>query len=267
MQAGHQQNREPGTGGFYVDNASFRDWLNGTTPYVWLNGDVGCGKTVLCSSFIEKLQTNNPHELDFHECTLAYFYFTWNDTKAHDFGTFLRSILAQLAQDERFIDHLENLFQESKKRVLNRGDMLNVLLTCIESIQPADLSYSGLTDPYSIGLSRSLIQRPVFLIFDALDEVPYGPQRDEILSFLSRLAECDAKSVRMLVTSRKDPDIRARLLPKSEWKSEEIDPYWVNVDVRRFVDGQISRHWNLKMQTQKVKSLISDGIVERANGM
>lgn len=108
---------------------------------------------------------------------------------------------------------------------------------------------------------------PIILILDALDEVPYGPFRDAILDFLAKLTELNLRCLRILVTSRREGDISERLLGTTAWISVRIDPHNVKDDIHRFVTGQIAQHWNLKMQSEEVKQLIIEGLVEKADGM
>ena len=69
------------------------------------------------------------------------------------------------------------------------------------------------------------------------------------------------------MTSQREGDISERLLATTAWTSVRIDPHNVKDDIHRFVGGQIAQHWNLKMQSQEVKQLITEGLVEKAGGM
>ncbi|KAI8720015.1 hypothetical protein NCS52_00445800 [Fusarium sp. LHS14.1] len=82
---------EEETGGWFLESLEFINWAN-SGGSMWLAGDVGCGKTVLCSSVIEALKNRAPKRDD----RIAYFYFTFNDTGCHGMTGFLRSMLRQL---------------------------------------------------------------------------------------------------------------------------------------------------------------------------
>ena len=252
-QAARQRKREPKTGQWFLGGPLFRQWLNGTTPFVWLNGDVGCGKTILCSSIVEKLQ--HPEA---QLCTTAYFYFSWDSSDSHDLGILLKCILAQLASDSRFLARLDILKQEGEKRVLNRDDMFKALLEVMSSIS-SESALENSDDTYKAV--------PVVLVFDALDEVPFGAQRDAILDFLNDLSTAKPNCLRIIVTSRRDIDIEEHLVTSGGWKAQRIDAGYVNHDIRLFVRGQMSSHSRLKMQSHQIQDMISMKIVGMANGM
>ena len=252
-QAARQRKREPETCQWFFENDIFKQWLDGTTPFVWLNGDVGCGKSILCSSIVEKLQ-----HARVQLCTTAYFYFSWDNSDSHDLGILLRCILAQLASDSRFLARLDILKREGEKRVLNRDDMFKALLDMMSSI-------SAGSAPVNLDDTHKAV--PIVLVFDALDEVPFGAQRDAILDFLNDLSIARIDCLRIIATSRRDIDIEERLVTSGSWKAQGIQARHVNHDIGLFVRGQMSRHSRLKLQSHKIKDMISKDIVGMANGM
>ena len=247
------------TGKWLLNGKIFKEWIHGEVSFIWLNGDVGSGKTVLCSSVIEKVQSSTTPGDSLNQGTVAYFYISWADARTHDLGVILRSILAQVALDDRFIHELEALRKDNDKRVVNRDDMFIRLRSALTKIEAQANGMNGKSDTPNTA--------PVFLVLDALDEVPYGPLRDNILDFLAELTRLKIRCLRILLTSRKEGDISERLLAMTTCKPVTIDPHNVREDIRLFVDHQIGGHWNLKMQSEKVKLQISNGIVEMAGGM
>lgn len=252
-QATRQRKREPETGRWFLEGHLFKEWLSAETPFIWLNGDVGCGKSILCSSIVDKLQ-----QAGGQACTTAYFYFSWDSSESHDLGTVLGCILAQLASDSRFLPRLEILKQEGDRRVLNRDDMFKALLEGLSSAS------SGSSQGPS---NHTDVTAPIVLVLDALDEIPFGTQRDAILDFLKDLSAARLACLRIIVTSRRDIDIEERLVSDGCWKSQQIDTVHVDQDIEFFVNGQMSRNPRLKSQSSKVKTIISKGIVGMANGM
>ena len=118
-------------------------------------------------------------------CTLAYFYISWAATRTHDLGVLLRSILAQVSSDDRFTPQLQALYTENEKRVVNYDDMFNRLRNVLTNIDAQSLGLDGTRNDDHV--------EPVILVFDALDEVPYGPLRDAILDFLSKLIKLNLR--------------------------------------------------------------------------
>ena len=91
----------------------------------------------------------------------------------------LKCILAQLASDSRFLAPLDSLREEGEKRVVTRHHLCKTLLDVLSSIssKPAPGNLDHVHD-------GSLI----VLVFDALDEIPFGSQRDVVLDFLKTLS-------------------------------------------------------------------------------
>ena len=247
------------TGQWFLNGKIFAEWIHGKEPVIWLNGDVGSGKTILCSSIIEKVQPSTTSSDSLSQGTMAYFYISWADARTQDLGVILRSILAQVALDDRFTHELEALSMDNEKRIVNRDDMFIRFRNALTKI---DAQSNGMNDT-----SDAPDTAPIFLVLDALDEVPYGPLRDKILDFLAELTKLNLRCLRILLTSRREGDISQRLLAMKACKPVTIDTHNVKEDIRQFVDHQIAGHWNLKMQSEKVKLQISNGIVEMAGGM
>ena len=253
IQAARQRKREPKTGQWLLEGQIFRDWFEGITPLVWLNGGVGCGKSILCSSLIEKLQNTTEHP-----CTLAYFYSSWDNPASHDLDVILSCILSQYASDSRFVSRLEILKKEGEKRVLDSADKFRVLLEVLSEVSAR---------ARSTNVDDGQEAMPIILIMDALDEIPFGAQRDSVIEFLSDIAAAQLCCFRVFVASRRDIDIEERLVTQKGYQMQEIDTYYVDGDVEIFVEGQMARHPRLKLQSDEVKQLISDGLVTIANGM
>ena len=247
------------TGQWFLNVELFEEWIYGKVSFIWLNGDVGSGKTILCSSIIEKVRSSTIPDNSLSQGTMAYFYVSWADASTHDIGVILRSILAQVALDDRFTHELEALRKDNDKRVVNRDDMFIRLRNALTKIEAQSNGMNGTSDAPNMA--------PIFLILDALDEVPYGPLRDVILDFIAELTKLKLRCLRILLTSRREGDISERLRAMTACKPVTIDPHDVKEDIRQFIDHQIARHWNLKMQPEEVKLQISNGIVEMAGGM
>ena len=170
----------------------------------------------------------------------------------------LKCILAQLASDSRFLAPLDSLREEGEKRVVTRHHLCKTLLDVLSSIssKPAPGNLDHVHD-------GSLI----VLVFDALDEIPFGSQRDVVLDFLKTLSMAKPSCLRIVAASRSDVDIETRLVTNGTWKSQQVDTQRVDHDIGLFVKGQLDRHPRLRLQSDKVKSMISEDIMGMANGM
>lgn len=260
IQAAHygSKSRGPGTGEWLLRSKAFIEWYTGVAPFLWLNGTVGCGKTVLCSSIIHHIQNLELFDGS-SRCELAYAYISWDDQTTHDLGTLIRAFLSQLSGIAAISSQLTRLYTENQKRVLNRDDIKDCLITAIRQLS-ADSSKNKVKDE---GMDQSF----VVIVLDALDEVPFGSLRDDVLDLLLQLTELKSPILRILVSSRKDRDIEERLILEAGWRSQPIETHLVSEDIGRFVRGQLTRRPKLRMQSAEIKELITTGIVDLSGGM
>ena len=260
IQAAHYNCRSRGTntGEWLLKSNAFVEWYTGVAPYLWLNGTVGCGKTVLCSSIIHHLQSLEIPDGS-SRCELAYAYISWDDQTTHDLGTLIRAFLAQLSGIAIVSSQLTKLYTESQKRVLNRDDITDCLISAIRQ-----LSGDG---PKNKGNDEGMGQEYIVIVLDALDEVPFGPLRDDVLDLLLQLTELKSPMLRILVSSRKDRDIEERLILEAGWRSQPIESHLVSEDIGRFVRGELEHRPKLRTQSAEIKDLITIGIVNLSGGM
>jgi hypothetical protein len=66
-----------GTGDWFTKGQKYRNWLTKPKSFFWLNGKVGCGKTILSSTIIESAKK---HCDESEGSAVAYFYFSFTDT-------------------------------------------------------------------------------------------------------------------------------------------------------------------------------------------
>lgn len=117
-------------------------------------------------------------------------------------------------------------------------------------------------------LTQVLKNDKVYFVFDALDEVPRGVQRDKLLEFVSQLPNFGTDQLKVLVTSRNENDIQDALGGSDKgWMNLPIAPEDVNQDIERYVNKGIKKHRSLKRQSDSTKALIREKLIESANGM
>ncbi|KAH7156079.1 hypothetical protein EDB81DRAFT_944584 [Dactylonectria macrodidyma] len=162
--------------------------------------EVGCGKTVLCSSVIEELRNRASRRTD----RIAHSYFTFNDTSCHGITGFLKSILWQLCLKDSIHPVMEVLHHICGLDPPSAKELQATFLTYLAS-SCALKNDAQSEDPH------------VFIVLDGLDEIPYGPDRAMVLRLLSHLAKEDYPKLHMLVSSRPERDIEREILGNRHW--------------------------------------------------
>jgi archaellum biogenesis ATPase FlaH len=108
----------------------------------------------------------------------------------------------------------------------------------------------------------------VYLVIDALDEVAWGAQREDLLRFLRKLPAIASEGLRVLVSSRNESDIRDTFChPESRWTDIPVDLKDVDKDIEKYIDNGMEKHRSLKRQSSATKSLIREKLIQNANGM
>ncbi|KAI0249056.1 hypothetical protein BJV78DRAFT_1284306 [Lactifluus subvellereus] len=238
-----------GSATWFVQGSTSEEWKrNGSL--LWIRGNPGSGKSILCSAIIEDIK----HMQQAGSALLAYYYFDFKDIAKRDIRGLLSSLLIQLC------DHSDLCWD-----VLSR-----LYTTCGNgSEQPSEATL--------ISCLREMLelpgQIPIYIIVDAVDECPNNigtpSPREKVLDFLKNLIGSKHSNLYMCITSRPEQDIQTTLSPFSSGsrrvslheeggQREDIMKY-----VRSFVyDDEAMRRWRAED-----KELVINTLSERADGM
>lgn len=230
-----------GTGEWFIQSETFKNFKCGRIPFLWLNGMSGCGKTILCSSVIEDLKHNSSSL----SLRVLYFYFDFTDTRKQTLDGALRSLLWQAST-----------YSGSSSRVLEK------LYSSCEEGRAQPSTQSLIQD-----LKEGLLLQNTVTVIDALDE---STTRSDLLSWLSSLARHDTGNIRIIVTSRKEQDIEGQL---AQWLSNDaiisLQEQIVDTDIGAYVrhrlhlDPQLQRWRNREAVQDEIEARLMDG----AHGM
>jgi hypothetical protein len=104
--------------------------------------------------------------------------------------------------------------------------------------------------------AETVTTNETFLVIDALDEVPFGPQRDRVLDILTELSALNLPHLHILVTSRDQPDIREALISNSACKSVSMNNSSVQADISKFVSRAVQRDAGLRPWEQLIREYL-----------
>lgn len=220
-------NRAPGTCQWVLNHPNFLSWRRGLTQnLLWISADPGCGKSVLARSLVD-------HDLsDGTQPIICYFFFKDNELQ-DNLATALCAVLHQLfAEQPDLIRHALSTWQKN-------GDKLQ----------------RELAEMWRI-LQRSVLDpaaRPVFCIFDALDECR-DEDRRRLISLLcdsvSQSTTTSGSRLKFLVTSRPYNNVQ-------RWFEEAI-ARWPHIRLRgEDENDQIRLEINLVIE-QHIQTLAYD---------
>jgi hypothetical protein len=184
--------------------------------------------------------------------SLAFFYCDFRDDSKKDRRGLLSSLLVQLCeQSDSYCDLLSGLYLANRRGSQYPGD--DALLKCVTHM----LKLSG--------------EAPVFVIFDALDELPNTTDipspRDEVLNFVGSLVDLQIPNLRICITSRPEADIQL-VLDHLSFRSISLHSENGQIqDIAEYIKSVISTDPMMRRWKAVDKELVIDVLTKKANGM
>ncbi|KAF9480554.1 hypothetical protein BDN70DRAFT_856548, partial [Pholiota conissans] len=197
---------------------------------LWINGTAGCGKTILCSSIIEKiisLHTKKP------SVACVYFFFDGRDSQQdfqqHD--KLIRSLIRQLcAYCDGIPSALVQLYGQGHQqpRIRSLQDTLHLLLEGFDS---------------------------VYIVIDSLDECI---EREKMLLWIEQIISFNMSNLHMAVASRPERDINDTLRSLSTCFVDSVGE--VDKDIAKYLDEELRlvKKWDEETR-EKVKAALRKG--------
>ncbi|KAI1452843.1 ankyrin [Annulohypoxylon moriforme] len=234
------QQRQDGTGQWFLESSEFQDWMQSTGSTLWCSGAPGAGKTVMASTAIEYLYENVKGS---DTSSLAYVYCDYRQRQDQKASVLLGNIWAQLFHRRGpSATEIEQLFGEIFARfdfTPTRTHMINLIR---EELTSGDW-------------------KRVYIVVDALDECTDENERNGFIDGLHSLQPL----VNVLVTSRTlhsdnggFNDVRSvRFIPTNEDMS-----VYINARIResKKISGYVERKPELAEAIRRT-------VIDRANGM
>ncbi|KAI0270078.1 hypothetical protein BGY98DRAFT_1190151 [Russula aff. rugulosa BPL654] len=238
-----------GTANWFIQGPTFDEWrTNGSL--LWIRGNPGSGKSILCSAIIEEIK----HIRKSRSTLVAYYYFDFKDAAKRDVRGLLTSLLLQLVEDS---DPCWDLLSQLHKTCHDGSDQPSVatLAQCLNSM----LDLPG--------------QIPTYVIIDALDECPNNTgtpsARERVLNFVEDLVQSNHSNLFICITSRPEQDINTALNPLTP-PSRRVSLHEEGgqmEDINSFVHSFVMNDRTMRRWRAEDKNLVIRVLSERAQGM
>ncbi|KJK73800.1 hypothetical protein H634G_10906 [Metarhizium anisopliae BRIP 53293] len=238
------QQRQEGSGLWFLQTDAFAEWKKRRNSFLWLHGIPGCGKTILSSTIIEDLERTSP------QC-LLYFYFDFNDTHKQTLDSMVRSLMSQLyskgGDPLKELDSLYSSFQDGRRQPPGES-LCKTFLRMVEQI------------------------KDVWIILDALDEclTRGGPSTEGLLLWIRDLLTSEQRNVHLLVTSRPEQDINSVVSEFADQKHiVPIQSDLIANDIHSYVHTRVRQREGLKRWRSQpaIQDEIESRLMEQADGM
>ena len=185
---------------------------------------------------------------------MAYFYFDFRDDSKPGLRDLVSSLLLQLsAQSGPCCDVLSHLHFNHDNGARRPSD--DILTRCLKDV---------LTLPN---------QRPVYVVFDALDECPnifgISSPRKRVLQLVKELVDLRIPNRHICVTSRPELDIRYVLEPLTSLRVSLHDQSGQKKDIEDYVRSVVYSNSEpvIRRWRKEDKELVIETLCKRADGM
>ncbi|KAH9971096.1 hypothetical protein BGW80DRAFT_1446595 [Lactifluus volemus] len=240
--------RHDGTTTWLTQSNTFVNWQS-SGSLLWVCGNPGAGKTVICSSIIDYIDGMR----ESGSASLAFFYCEFGDDEKKNLRGLLSSFLFQLHDQSQSYSEILSKFYYSDHRNGSRKPSDTALANCLKDI------------------FRCTAHPPIYLIVDALDECPkaYGTPspRGKVLKLVEELVGLNFPNLRICVTSRPETDIENIMnhlkshfvsLHEEDGQRRDIETYIRSVVDSDFVMGA----WG-----EEEKTLVTEALSQKGDRM
>ena len=186
--------------------------------------------------------------------SVAYFYFDFRDTNKQTRRNLLLSLVSQLsARSEPCCEILFRHYSEHDNGADKPSD--DVLLQCLKE------------------MLAILVERPTYLIIDALDECPntsgIPTARAQVLGLVKGLLGLHLPNLRICITSRPEIDIKTCLGPLASHSVSLHDEIGQKNDIVDYIKSVVYSDADTMMKKWRAdeKELVVEILSERADGM
>ena len=183
---------------------------------------------------------------------MAFFYCDFRDENKQNCRNVVLSIISQLCDQSNLCrDKLFRIYLAHDKGKRKPCD--EILTNC-------------LTEMLSL-----LVQNPVYIIIDALDECPDNSgmptPREEVLDLVENLVNLRLSNLHICVTSRPEIDIQYILEPLTSLRVSLHDQSGQKEDLTKYVSSVVDSDRKMRRWREEDRKLVIETLSERAEGM
>ena len=187
---------------------------------------------------------------DAGRATLAYFYFDFRDEEKQTVRNAVTSFLIQLsAYSKPCCDIIYRLYSAHGKGAQQPSN--GILMDRLKEM-------------------LTVIQHPIFIVMDALDECPESglpTPRETVLNFVKDLVRLQLPNLYICVTSRPEVDIQTMLKPLAVNAISLHDETRQKIVIVNYVSSAVSSDVHMSKWRDEDKELVIEELSERADGM
>ena len=235
------------TGKWFLNGTPFQVFKDTSRSVLWLHGDSGCGKSILCSAVIDELRALRSQEPQFR---LAYWYFSVNDANRQSLQNLVRALFTQLCPTYAAPPALLKLWDANRKgrEAPQASESIQTLVQMLGEISV----YEGYPS--------------LFIVIDALDECNEA-ERGDTIDMLRRLVSLDI-DIHLLITGRSSTiGVEQRLQDADQFLNVVIEHQHADEDILIHITERLQDDENLNKWPPRLRKDIEEALITNAAGM
>lgn len=236
------------TGRWFLDGAVFQEFKETPRSLLWLHGDSGCGKSVLCSAIIDQIKLMCRDSPRYH---LAYWYFSVNDMRRRSLENLMRALITQVMTLSAPAPPILRLWEAK-----NGGIESPTLSELISTFRDMLARNRGVGDHLDL-----------YLVIDALDEANEAEHADIIATLQSFILAIDY-DIHVLITSRSNS-----ITIGKGWH-DAVETFRVGIgrqdadeDILAHVTERLKNDEDLRKWSQGIQKDIKEALTRNSAGM
>jgi len=270
-----------GTASWFFKGSIFKQWKS--SPLLWIHGK----RTFPFLSI-------TPHPTDSHICSgirqkrpVVCFscYYCLHPLKLSPSSGIIEDIMAEREAGSAITAYFYCDFRDEDKQKC-RNVVLSIISQlcaqsslCRDTLSRVYLAHDeGARKPSDVTLTKCLIemvslpvQRPIYLIVDALDECPnnfgFPTSREEVLDLINNLIGLRLPNLHICVTSRPEIDIQTTLEPLTTLRVSLHHQSGQKEDIVDYVSSVVHSDRMMRRWREDDRQLVIETLSERADGM
>ncbi|KAM0417191.1 hypothetical protein ACHAPT_012828 [Fusarium lateritium] len=236
------QKRLDGTCNWIFEHKAFQTWLSPELPLVekllWINGPAGFGKTILCASIVQHLQSTL-------QTPVAHFFFSFELENREDPFIAIRSWISQVvSQNEQAFEHAHQIWEHESDLVASNMKSITLFTQLL-----------------------GVVPNCTFIV-DGLDECTHlDDGKASVANFLRNVIDAIAgTSTRLLIVSRDEPQIREAIMydEPEVFRECRISPKNVRSDTA--IVSRVIVDRKLPKESDVARSTLSEMMVHKCEG-
>lgn len=239
--------RVDGTGDWIIEDDGVQAWVNGGTPYMWMSGGPGTGKSFLATRLISWGNESLPH--------VSYFYFRSSDPETRSVLQALRDVAYQLSESDAF-------YGKQLARIVRSTDDIKTIPGAFREL---------FVQPFE----NDTRDKKFHVFLDGIDEAEMGEVEELLIELAARAEATREKGQSMVqiclvgrsylsdvVNSYLDPPSSTRALT-----TVLVTPERNAKDVKAYIEASVAKSRVLSRSTPELRQQVIELMEKRVDGL